>query len=226
MKKRLEIDVELKKNSYPGKFVVIEGIDGAGKTTQVADVSKILSKKYAVYPTKQPTDGPIGKLIRKALSGSVEVPQVAFQYLFSADREAQQGEIIGELKKGKLVLMDRYVWSALAYGILDHGFDEIEKTGKTLSVALSILSTYHQFLMPDTTIYLNVPVDIAVKRLYESKRHATELYKRKEQVEKAKKSYNWVVKTFSEEFTMLDGTLPEDEVTRQIVSYIEPLVKK
>ncbi len=226
MKYHLEFDIELNKNKYPGTFIVLEGIDGAGKTTQVSDIGKELSKKYKVYTTKQPSDGPIGKFIRKVLSGSVKVDRVAFQYLFSADREAQQEEIIRELQKGKIVIMDRYVWSALAYGILDHGSDRIKKTGDFLSVALSILSMYHQFIIPDMTIYLDIPVEVAMKRLLQNKRYAIELYKRKEHIEKAKKSYNWVVKKFGSNFTRIDGTLSEDEITKKLVSLIEPLIKK
>src|SRR3990167_8811451 len=113
MKYHIELDIDFKRNTHKGLFVVIEGIDGAGKTTQVHNISTTLAKKHPTYETKEPTDGPIGKFIRKVLAGDIKVPPVSFQYLFSADRQSHQEEIEGLLRKGKIVIMDRYIWSAL-----------------------------------------------------------------------------------------------------------------
>lgn len=226
MKQNLQIDIELKKNPYPGTFVVIEGNEGAGKTTQVAAVSKMLSQKHKVHATKQPSDGPIGKLIRESLSEKITIPRVAFQYLFSADREAQQEEIISHLKKGEIMILDRYVWSALAYGTLDHGFENLEKTGNILAVSLSILSMYHQFLMPDLTIYLDVTPETSIKRLTKAGKMGEEVYETRENIEKIKQCYEWIIKKFPDEFLVLKGDRPEDEITKKIISHIEPLIKK
>lgn len=226
MKYHLELDVDLRRNPYKGVFVVLEGIDGAGKTTQVEDLVEILSNKYKVFKTKNPTDNPIGKFIREGLKGRIDIPPVSFQYLFTADREAQQLEVIKHLKKGEIVVMDRYIWSTIAYGLLDHGFRKMEKTGNVLLVALSILSMYHQFLTPDLMIYLDVSVPTAIERLKQIGRFDTETFKRRNKIIKAKISYEWLVKKFPKEIIVINGEKNESEITQEILSYIEPLLKK
>src|SRR3989344_6834349 len=104
----LELDIDFYRNQYPGKFIVLEGIEASGKTTQAI----ILSEKFKdAFHTKNPTDGEIGKFIReRVLGGKTDIPPVAYQYLFSADREIQQQEIIRHLKAGRTVVSDRYFW--------------------------------------------------------------------------------------------------------------------
>lgn len=226
MKYHLELDIDLKRNLYRGTFIVVEGIDAAGKTTQVKDVTRTLSKNHRVFQTKNPTDGPIGKFIRKVLAGKIRIPSVAFQYLFSADREAQQEEVTNHLKRGDIVVMDRYIWSALAYGMLDRGFHDLDKTGNFLLVALSILSMYHQFILPDLTVYLDVSSETAVKRLRKVDKKVKELYETEEKIPKVKKCYEWLIKQFPNEIVKADGERPEAKVTQNILAHIEPLLKK
>lgn len=226
MKYHLEFDVDFKRNTHRGLFIVVEGIDGAGKTTQVHDLAVALAKKYPTYETKQPTEGPIGKFIRKVLAGDIKVPPVSFQYLFSADRQSQQQEIEDRLKKGEIVVMDRYIWSALAYGIVDYGFKKFKETDNHLMIALSILSMYHQFLFPDLNIYLDIPISTSVKRLNKSGRIFSEIYKREEKMKQAKISYGWLLRQFPQEFIVVDGNRDESLITNEILSHIEPLIKK
>lgn len=226
MKYHLELDIDFKRNPHKGLFIVVEGIDGAGKTTQVHDVAAALAKKHPTYETKQPTDGPIGKFIRKVLSGDIKVPPVSFQYLFSADRQSQQQEIEDRLKNGEIVVMDRYIWSALAYGIVDYGFKKFQETDNQLLVSLSILSMYHQFLFPDLNIFLDIPIATSVQRLSKSGRIHSEIYKREEKVTQARESYHWLLKQFPQEFVVVDGDRDEHLITQDILSHIEPLIKK
>ena len=103
-------------------YIAFEGIDGSGKTTQAKILKKYLEEKNKnVVLTKEPTqEPPIGSIVHDFLKGKIKLPAVSIQYLFAADREIQQKELIEPtLQKGDVVISDRCFWSSVAYGILD-----------------------------------------------------------------------------------------------------------
>src|SRR5690348_13914041 len=108
-------DLEFRKNPYKGKLIVIEGIDGSGKTTSAKALVENLKKAgYDTAYSKEPTDDVIGSFIReKILSGHVAISPLALQYLFNADRAMHMEKIEKLLKKGTIVVMDRYFWSSV-----------------------------------------------------------------------------------------------------------------
>lgn len=219
MKYHIEFDLDFKRNKEKGRLIVIEGIDGAGKTTQANQIYKELSKNNKVFLTKNPTDGEIGLLVRRVLSGEIRVPSIALQFLFSADRQVQQLDIIKRLKNGEIVLMDRYFWSAIVYGATDISGYEFEESGDLLLVTQGILSMYHQFLIPDLSIFLEVPINIALERI-NKKNKKKEIYENEEKLNKIHKGYNWIVNKFKDEFTIIDGTKSENEITQEIIKLI------
>lgn len=216
----ISFDIDFKRNIYPGKLIVLEGIDGSGKTTQAENLVQMFTKedKEVVY-TKEPTDGVIGKMIRDILAGKMQVTPVAFQYLFVADRAVHQEEIIELLKAGKTIISDRYFWSAIAYGISDREAVDYDNTGKFLLVAQSVLSFYNQFIIPDRTLYLDISVEKACERLSSMDREK-EIYEKKDKLVKIEKGYRWLLKEFAKEFTVVNGEQSVEEITREIVSSI------
>lgn len=219
MKYRIEFDLELKKNPYSGKLIVIEGIDGSGKSTQAQKVTEALNRKgIKSILTKEPTDEVTGKLIGQILSGETDIPSVAFQYLFSADRAVHQEQIEDYLKSGITVVSDRYFWSSVVYGMVDKGMDFKKENGdrENLLVALSILSMYHQFLLPDFSFALKVSVATAIERI---KRKDTyiEIYEKENKLKELKTGYDWLVGKFEKEITVLNGEKSVEEVTQEIV---------
>ena len=223
MRYHVEFDLDFERNPYPGKFIVLEGIEASGKTTQ----ANLLSEKFPeAYHTKNPTDGEIGKFIReRVLGGHSDIPPVAYQYLFSADREIQSQDIIRNLKAGKTVISDRYFWSSVAYGIADREGLDYENWENVSLVALSLLSMYHQFIIPDLSIYLDVSIEESLRRLKGSKKH-TEIYDNHETNVKVKKGYEWLIKKFPDELKVVDGNRPEEQVTKEILSLIEKIERK
>lgn len=219
MKYHIDFDIDFKRNKEKGLLIAIEGIDGAGKTTQAKLVAEELSKSMDVHLTKNPTDGLIGKFIREVLAGKVDIPPVSFQYLFSADRQVQQEEILNELKEGKIIITDRYFWSAIVYGIVDREELDFDQTGDLLLVSQGILSMYHQFLIPDFTIFLDIPMKEAMNRL-DSKEIEKEIYENETKLIKIEKGYKWLINKFKNEFTIIDGTKSEREITQEIVKII------
>ena len=103
-----------------GRFIVFEGIDGSGKSTQIQNISKRLkAENLKVYTTFEPTDGPVGSLIRQMLSGEIATDQRTIASLFAADRTDhltnQKNGIKQKVDQGEIVLCDRYYFSSYAY---------------------------------------------------------------------------------------------------------------
>ncbi|MFH1827390.1 MAG: dTMP kinase [bacterium] len=223
MEYHIEFDIDFKRNKDKGLLVAIEGIDGAGKTTQAELLLKELSKKHKVYKTKNPTDHKIGKLVREVLSGKIKIPPIALQFLFSADRQVQQADIFNRLKKGEIVIMDRYFWSAVVYGAIDLSGFQFEKSINRLLITQGILSMYHQFLIPDISVFLDIPISIVLKRLGNKNK---EIFENEEKLKKIHKGYQWLITKFKKEFTVIDGTKPQEEITKEIISLVEKLKNK
>lgn len=221
MKYPISFDLDFRRNEFPGKFIVLEGIEASGKTTQV----KKLGEKFPdAILTKNPTDSQIGRLIREeVLGGHSEIPPVAYQYLFAADREIQQEEIIGYLKAGKTVISDRYFWSSVAYGIADREDMDYEDWENVSLVAFSILSMYHQFVLPDLTIYLDISLEESLRRMEGSEKH-TEIYDNHEMNVKIKKGYKWLLEKFSEEFKVINAEQKEEDLTKEIAKYVSGIL--
>lgn len=225
-KYHIEFDLDFKRNPYRGLFIVLEGIEASGKTTQTGRLGKKIAEDLKkVLLTKNPTDSIVGQFIRKSLlAGKIIMPPVALQYLFGADREIQQEEIVDHLKKGEIVISDRYFWSSVAYGIADKKGVDYENSAELSLTSFSLLSMYHQFILPDITIFLDIPVRESIKRISVSKKH-TEIYDNEETNIKVEKGYKWLIKKFPDEFVILDGTKDEDELEEEILKIIKSKLK-
>jgi len=224
MQYHVEFDIDFKRNTEKGLYIAIEGIDGSGKTTQIDRLYDYFSKQgRELVKTREPRkdEGLIGELIQKILLGKTKIPPVAFQYLFSADREMHHEDLIlPSLREGKTVISDRCFWSAIPYGIMDRGGTLSENTVEYMLVAQSILSLYHQFTVPDVMIYLNVPLDVAMERL--QREHGDrEIYEDKTILAKTIKGYDWLLQKFPKEFTVIDATKPVETVTAEILAAIK-----
>jgi dTMP kinase len=111
--------------SAPGRFIVLEGIDGSGTTTQAARlVAELERRGTKAVATCEPTAGPVGKFIRSALKGELTgetgashaLPWSSMALLFAADRlDHVESFIAPALREGTTVICDRYVLSSLAY---------------------------------------------------------------------------------------------------------------
>lgn len=224
MKYHIEFDIDFKRNTSEGLYIALEGIDGSGKTTQIDKLYDYFTAQgKEVVRTREPrkNDGLIGELIQKILHGKTQIPPVAFQYLFSADREMHHTDVIlPALASGKIVLSDRCFWSAIPYGIMDRGGNLDENTAQYMLVAQSILSQYHQFTIPDMTLYLDIPLDKAMQRITEGN-ETKEIYEDKAVLEKTIKGYNWLLQKFPDEFKVINATRSVGEVTEEIINRIK-----
>lgn len=144
-----------------GKFIVIEGIDGAGKTTQAKALEAWLkTKDIPVWLTAEPTYGPIGKDIRQKLQ-DVNNDPVEIAKLFRLDRKAhlfEEDGICARLDKGEWVICDRYIYSMLVYQ------GDMSEEFLTREVLLS-----NSVIQPDILIYISLDAKTANQRIAERK---------------------------------------------------------
>ena len=105
-------------------FIVFEGIDGAGTSTQIKKLVDNAPEKYIA--TAEPTSGPTGKFLRRMLSGEFQVDEKTNAYLFAADRCEHvfgKGGVKELCESGKTVVSDRYFFSTLAYQSVSCGLE-------------------------------------------------------------------------------------------------------
>ncbi len=137
-------------------FVVLEGIDGCGKSS----VSKVLAQRLGrrAFLTREPTDSWIGKAVRKGSDRRISPYTDAL--LFMADRSIHTADINRLVKKGRLVLSDRYYHSTVAYQAawLEDKFDG--DAFKWLLDANLRISRH-----PDLTILLDIPPELGLERI-------------------------------------------------------------
>jgi dTMP kinase len=152
-------------NKQAGRFVVLEGIDGAGTTTHVARLAERLREnRVSVRATREPSDGPVGTLVRQVLTGRVIVPGgrapgwATMALLFAADRmDHVESEIEPFVADGGVVLSDRYDASSLAYQSVSSG-------GESKDAVEWIRSLNRYVRRPDLTIVLDVSPETAAER--------------------------------------------------------------
>ncbi len=163
-----------------GRFVVIEGIDGAGTTTQVAKLADTLhERKQPVRTTCEPSDGPVGTLVRQVLTGRIVVPGgrapgwATMALLFAADRmDHVETEIEPFVASGGTMISDRFDASSLAY--------QSVMSGSGGAAAVEWIRSLNRYAMrPDLTIVLDVAPELAAARR-EARGEAAQLYEQNE----------------------------------------------
>jgi len=171
-------------------FVVFEGLDGTGTTSQLRllqEAFAALGRQDVVLFTCEPTDDSIGKLIRQALSGALEMDAKTVAYLFGADRcEHIYGKegIVAQLQTGKAVFSDRYLFSSLAYQGL--------AAGKELARVLNA-----PFPLPEYLFFFDLPAKTAMERI-EKRNLPREIYEKEAFQQKVADEYHAILRYYAE----------------------------
>lgn len=164
-----------------GKFIVFEGIDGAGTTTQAKLLTKrLISDRQRAMFTFEPSDRFIGSNIRRYLKLERKASEQLLALMFAADRLDHYENVIKPiLETGINVICDRYIWSSLVYQTLNLNTEREEEW---------IQSINSYAVLPDITIYLRVSIYTASKRR-ERRSYAKELFEKDELLRKAIDKY-------------------------------------
>jgi len=137
------------------RFIVFDGMDGSGKTSQAKMLLNYLKKrKRSIIFTHEPTrDTKLGRYIEKRIRSYNKPSASELLELFTKDREEHlKNEIVPALKKGKIVICDRYYYSTMAYQLPKSEWKAYAK----------------RFLKPDIAFICSVPANIAIKRINSS----------------------------------------------------------
>lgn len=207
-----------------GLFIVLEGIDGAGTSTQAQLITKQLRlDNHKVFQTFEPSDGKIGKLIREIIrsDGKSKPSWMAMTLLFSADRLVHlETEIEPNLIGGYHVICDRYYHSTLAYQSLSINFPE------SYDWIPWIKEVGYFSIVPDITFVLDIDPEVAAERM-QGRKKPKDVYENLEFQKKLSNFYANIEDHFpDEEIVHIDGSQNVESITAEILQYIYNLVNK
>lgn len=189
------------------KFVVIEGIDGCGKSTQMEMLKEKL--KRVVFTREHTRDGPVGKLIEKVVNRREKIDAVALQLCFVADRIDHVKRVVEpELRKGKIVISDRYYWSTVAYGSL------VADKEWLLSVNEKVVRK------PDLVILIDIEAKTAVERMRGTRDKKT-IFEKRKKLRKIRETYWWLAKKYKKCCVVIDGTKKPEIVNQEILGVLK-----
>lgn len=193
-------------------FIAFEGIDGSGKSTQAKKLTEQLKAAgHKVYATFEPTDSPIGSLIRNIMKGRIKADHKTIAGLFVTDRLDhllnETNGLVQKMKEGYTVITDRYYFSSYAY----HG------THMDMDWVINANAMSAEILKPDLNIFIDVPPELSMQRL-ENNRSSIELYETLENLKMVRLKYLEAFDKLkaSEHIFITDGSHSVDAIAQDI----------
>lgn len=203
-----------------GKFIVFEGIDGSGKSTQVKLLTEGLKAEgKSVYQTFEPTNSPIGSVVRNILYGRIDADEKTMAALYLADRlDHIQNDTNGMLKQlevGKHVISDRYYFSSYAYHVPHVSLDWV----------IDANSICAELLRPDLIIFIDISTEISLERLTKG-RASLDKYENFERISTVRKNYFAAMKRFEgiENIVIVNGNQSMEAVTNDIWDLVSAIL--
>ena len=202
-----------------GRFIVLEGLDGSGTTTQTNLLAQWFSGEGARYgkcvASFEPTPGPAGSVTRLALNHRLTLDSRTMALLFAADRtdhlfkegsSQQEPGIFHLLQQGMHVICDRFLLSSLAY--------------QSLTLPMEwILQINAQAIVPDVTIFIDIDPAISMRRLLDNRSHR-DLYEAEETQSQVRAQYEKAILLLESEgqrIVRIDGSRSQEEVHHAIL---------
>jgi len=198
-----------------GKWIVFEGLDGSGTTTQTRLLTQFLHTLphlTGVWQTSEPTDGVFGTLCRDTLKHRYQFDRKTLALAFSTDRSDhlhRQGGILDHLKQGEWVIQDRYLYSTLAYQ------DGEERAW--------LHALNQAFPRPDLVVYLDTPLQTCLHRIH-LRNNTPELFETPDCLRVVAQAYSRIMHEEAEKSWILkvDGTHSIQEIYQQSLTEVKP----
>ena len=193
-------------------LIVFEGGDGSGTSTQIELLRRRFDSRRegglpALFTTFEPTDGPIGRMLRQALRGTLPLRPETIARLFAADRNEHlygNGGVRERCLGGDLVVSDRYVPSSLVYQGLD--------CGEELPALLN-----RDFPLPELLLFFDLDPEIALERL--EKRSGRDLYERLDFQIRVRERYRALLPAYAARgarLEYLDASRPAEDLAEEV----------
>ena len=189
-------------DNVKGHFIVFEGIDGSGKTTQINLLKRRIEENHFIcHTTKEPTGRPGGCLFRQCLAGRVKTDELTLAALFAADRLDHilndDDGLLKKLEEGISVISDRYILSTYAYQSVRVPFDWVKDLNSMAAGKIH----------PDCHIFIDTDPDTALERISKG-RPGTELFENKKRLTEVRKRYFELFEELkdTENIIIADGT--------------------
>lgn len=196
-----------------GKFIVFEGIDGAGKTTQIQLLAKRLRESGVdVDVSAEPTTNESGKALRRALSGQDKKSYCEMAAMFVLDRIGHNYEILELVDAGKTVISDRYYYSSLAYQGKATDYNWV----RTMNIDCPDIRR------PDVCIYLDLTPEESLKRISNG-RESVEIYENLEKLTEVRASFYYTIEDLrkdGEQIFIVDASRSIEEISDEIFNIV------
>ncbi len=201
-----------KKTMPKGIFIVIEGIDGTGKSTLASEIQQALTKEgYDCLCTFEPTNGKWGTILRESFTaGSRLSPEEETEIFIKDRREHVKEQIIPALKSGKIVICDRYYLSTIAYqGARGMDMNAIEQ--ENLKFAPE----------PDLALILELPVETAIERITAGRGDQLNNFEKQAYLEQVAENFRKMNYPF---IKRIDASKPREKLLEDALDEIRKLV--
>ena len=196
------------------KFIVFEGLDGSGTSTQAALLEKrLVQDGHRCHLTSEPSAGPVGQMIRQAFKGRLRFSQASDRFdqqmahLFSADRfdhlYNEWDGVMPTLERGMTVISTRYFFSSFAYHCTrEEDWALVERLNR-------------DFPNPDLLVYLRNPVAESVRRL--QSRTTLDSYETPDKLSQVSANYDRILDDYPGRKVVIDATRPASDIHEDIL---------
>jgi dTMP kinase len=169
----------LTNDSRRGKLILFEGIDGAGKTIQQERAARWLSDKgFSVLTLCEPTHGPAGQKLRRSAELGRLTPDEELNLFLEDRRWNVETNILPALREGKMVLLDRYYLSSMAYqGARGMDPEMIRRKNEAFAP------------QPDLTFLLDLEPDVALERIRRNREELPNLFEKRDYLRKVREIF-------------------------------------
>ncbi|WP_370528064.1 dTMP kinase [uncultured Parasutterella sp.] len=190
-----------------GKLITVEGVDGAGKSTQMAVIDQALRERgIDLVRTREPGGPETAEKIRELLLNEPMSPKCELMLMFAAREENLDKIIRPALAKGQWVLCDRFTDASYAY----QGYGR----GRSIEEIRALENFVHPDLKPDLTVLFDVPTEVAAARLSRKldrfEKESQDFHRR------VREGYLRMAKAEPERFYVVDGTQTPEQISAQL----------